>query len=138
MKVQSLQNALGLKGTSKESIHNLSIEATKSIKSKKPLKIVLFNDGVHHVLDVADIIMIQSQSNYSMFFLTNGKKILTSKTLKHWQSLITPSDLIRTHNSYIVNKYHIIQIINKTKSLILEKGCIAKISRSVGKNILNF
>jgi two-component system LytT family response regulator len=111
-------------------IDNSSIQPTR--------KVVLFHNGVHHITDIDDIIMIQSQSNYATFYLTNGCKILTSKTLKHWQETIISSSFLRTHDSFLVNKWHIKQIDFKTHRLTMSLACMAKISRRIHKDIFIF
>lgn len=52
---------------------------------------------------VKDIIRCQADSNYTIFFLLNNKKILVSKTLKEFELALENSGFIRPHNSHLVN-----------------------------------
>ncbi|MFM7661739.1 MAG: LytR/AlgR family response regulator transcription factor, partial [Bacteroidota bacterium] len=41
--------------------------------------------------------------NYTFFFLTNGKKILVSKTLKEFELLLTGHNFFRIQQSHLIN-----------------------------------
>lgn len=125
------QNDLGIKT-------DIKVVPIETSNTKPTKKVVVFHKGVHHITEIDDIIMIQAQSNYAMFYLTNGCKILTSKTLKHWQETIISSAFIRIHDSFLVNKWHIKQIDYRSHRLILSSACIAKISRNIHKDIFKF
>ena len=65
------------------------------------------------------IVMIKSDSNYSMIYLKSGQKVLTSKTLKYWEDMIqNPRHFIRCHSNCLVNKSYI-QTLDKAKKCII-------------------
>ena len=64
--------------------------------------VVPCHDGMH-ILRVADIIRCESTSNYTQFYLKAGKKLLASKTLKEYDSLLSPFGFERIHKSHLVN-----------------------------------
>ncbi len=98
-------------------------------------KIVVFHNSVHHLIAIDHIIMIQAQGNYAMIFLTNGNKILTSKTLKYWQQSIENPLMLRIHASYLIHKDHIVSINKKQHELSLTGGHIARFSRDQAKHL---
>jgi two-component system, LytTR family, response regulator len=102
-------------------------------EKKLTQKIVVYNSGIHHLIDIDDIIMIQAQSNYTMIYLANGTKMLTSKTLKYWHEFINNPKMIRFHASYLVHKDHIINIDKKQQILALTGGNLARFSRDQAK-----
>lgn len=55
-----------------------------------------------------EIIRMEGEGNYTRFFFTGNKIILTSKTMKEYQEILSRYDFIRIHKSHIVNKAHII------------------------------
>lgn len=59
-------------------------------------------EGVYLVKKI-DIIRIEAMSNYSTFYLAEGKKIVVSKTLKEFEQLLTDTFFIRINRSVIVN-----------------------------------
>lgn len=100
--------------------------------------IVIQHKGLKRIIPIHLIVMIQAQSNYTDIFLQNGEKLLTTKTLKHWQTNITSTDFIRPHASFLVNKWQIQQIDTKNQGLHMTTGCVARISRNVNKKIFEF
>jgi len=58
-------------------------------------------------LQVADIIMCQSEDNCTNFHLTGKKKILATKTLKWVEELLRDHQFFRVHDSYLINLSHI-------------------------------
>lgn len=53
------------------------------------------------------IIRCEGQSYYTTFFLTDGRKIIVSKTIKEYEILLQNTDFFRIHKSHIVNIKHI-------------------------------
>jgi two-component system LytT family response regulator len=90
------------------------------------------------VIQVKDIIMIKSDSNYSTIYIKNHHPVLTSKTLKHWCDLLNEEMFIRTHASFLINKYEIKEIITGANRIILNNNFIALISRTFLKKQLIF
>lgn len=54
-------------------------------------------------VNVADIIYCEAQSSYTVFYLKNGNKIMSSKTLKDFEELLLPHSFFRTHHSFLIN-----------------------------------
>jgi two-component system LytT family response regulator len=59
-------------------------------------------EGVY-IVDKANIIRVEAMSNYSVFILTDAKKIVVSKTLKEYESVLDASNFMRVNRSVIVN-----------------------------------
>ncbi len=55
------------------------------------------------IVEVEDISYCQSVSNYTIFFLGSGQQLVSSKTLKEYESLLPPKKFLRVHQSYLVN-----------------------------------
>lgn len=83
----------------------------------------------------SSIIMIEADSNYSTIYLDNGSKILTSKTLKHWEIIFSSAILVRIHKSYLVNKYAIESIRPMSHQVNLKCGYSAFYSRRLKRNV---
>ncbi len=82
--------------------HSTLLENIKDHKNV-PKKIVLPTNEEYHIVSPDEIIRCQSDNYYTNIFLTNGKKVLVSKTLKEYEQLLTDSGFIRTHNSHLIN-----------------------------------
>jgi two-component system LytT family response regulator len=59
-------------------------------------------EGVY-IVDKATIIRVEAMSNYSVFLLTDHKKIVVSKTLKEYELVLDDSNFMRINRSVIVN-----------------------------------
>ena len=65
------------------------------------------------------IIYCQSDGKYTEFYLTNNKKIVSSKNLGEYEQLLDDNVFFRIHNSYIVN-LNFVQNINKAAGNYVE------------------
>ena len=64
---------------------------------------LFIKSGHEHIrLEVADILLIHSDTDYTEIFIP-GHKYLTQESLKHWLSILDPQFFVQTHKSYIVN-----------------------------------
>ena len=74
-------------------------------------KIAVRNNDAIEYLNAEEILRCEADNNYTKIFLTNGKKILVSKTLKDFEQLLTPFNFIRIHQSHLINQAHIKRFI---------------------------
>lgn len=70
-------------------------------------KIVLKTSRSIHLVDLDEIIFCQSDNTYTTFFLTDGEKILVSRSMKEFEEILTPKGFFRPHTSYLVNLDHV-------------------------------
>lgn len=71
-------------------------------------KIVLKTAESIFIVKLADIIRCEADHNYTTFFLTNGKKVLVSKTLKDYDEMFCDFFFFRAHQSHLININHIV------------------------------
>ncbi|MEQ9591671.1 MAG: LytTR family DNA-binding domain-containing protein [Cyclobacteriaceae bacterium] len=74
--------------------------------AKEPNKIVLSDSANIHLIKTEDIIVCQAVGNYTHFFLVNGRELVISKTLKHYDELLQDNHFVRVHQSYLINLHH--------------------------------
>lgn len=78
----------------------LSGSGTSTNKEKK----IALNDGnIIHYIKVADIIYCKADGSYTVFYITNNRKIMVSHILKEYDDLLCDLGFIRTHHSFLVN-----------------------------------
>ena len=65
-------------------------------------------EGVH-IVDKANIIRVEAISNYSVFLLTDAKKIVVSKTLKEFEPVLDDAHFMRINRSVIVNLDYVVK-----------------------------
>lgn len=74
-------------------------------------RIVLRSQQYLQVVAFEDILYCQSDAGYTTFFLTDGRKIVVSRSIKEYEELLPETWFIRPHQSYLVNhrfidRYH--------------------------------
>ena len=60
------------------------------------------SDGLDFI-ELKNIIRCAADGNYTLFYLTNGKKIIVGKTLKEYDELLSDHNFFRTHKSHLIN-----------------------------------
>lgn len=65
------------------------------------------------LIPMSEIIFCQADGKYTNFFLLNGKKIMSSRNLGEYISILNPNCFFRIHHSYIINIRHITKISKK-------------------------
>lgn len=121
------------------------IPITPAIKGKHttltPRKemLAIHTDSHIEILRPGQILFVKAESNYSIFHLVNGTKLVASKTLGTFESFLGTHQFLRCHQSYIVN-LRAVQRISKCKSmeLTLVNEIEIPVSRRNRKSILNF
>ncbi len=72
-------------------------------------KIVLRTSESMHIVHLSQIIRLESDVNYTRFFLTGSRQLLVSKTLKEYEEMLSGSGFFRSHQSHLVNIDHILR-----------------------------
>jgi len=71
-----------------------------------------------HVINVNDIIFIEADSNYSIFYFANQERIIVSKHLKEYEDILVSRDFCRIHKSTIINLKHLINYSNRNGLIV--------------------
>jgi len=102
---------------------------TKKINSINQKLLLPTNNGLL-AADINDIIRVESNSNYSNFYLVDKPKIVVSKTLKEYEEILTPSGFFRIHLSHLIN-LHFVEYFHPglEEYVILKNGEKIEVSR---------
>ncbi len=77
-----------------------------NIEKKKETKIaVQLKDG-YSFINYNDIVCCSSDGTYTVIYLVNGSKLLSSNNLKHFTDLLPEDTFCRIHNSHLINLHH--------------------------------
>ncbi len=84
-----------------------------------------------YLINSNQVLFIKSESNYSTIYFMSSKlqKVFTSRTLKHWGIQFNSDQLIKVHNSYLINKSKIKAINRDSKTMLIEGGLEIPYSR---------
>ena len=75
-------------------------------------------------INIDDIIYLEAQNNYTVFYLKEGYKVTVSKTLKDFEELLPASIFLRIHHAYLINKNQVLKYIKGEGGQVLMKNNI--------------
>lgn len=79
----------------------------EQVQKPEPRRIALpVGDGLMFV-PLSDIVRLQSDSNYTMFYLVNRDKVLVSRTLGDYETMLAGQHFCRVHHSHLINLAHL-------------------------------
>lgn len=105
---------------------NLLLE---NIKTDKPDKIALStSDGIEFV-QIKEIIQIQAEGSYSTLKLLDQSKLVVSKNLGEFESLLEDHPFYRPHQSHLINLNHVRKVTRQGNEIIMDDGSVAFLSR---------
>jgi two-component system LytT family response regulator len=86
--------------------------------------------GGYTIVDFDDIINIEADSNYSVFYLANKERITVAKVLKEYEEILPDSKFIRVHKSSMINLDYLLEYNSKNGlELTLKNGVKIAVSR---------
>ena len=102
-------------------------------------KITIPQQNGFEVLPVETILYCKADDNYTEVYLDNNKITLVSKTLKHFEDLLSSYPFVRIHKSYLVN----IQAVTRYKkgkggSVVMVNGKELSVSAAKKKELLSY
>ena len=87
------------------------------------------HDGIT-IVKLKDISRLESDSNYTHFFLVGGEKITVPKSLKEYEKMLPSDQFFRTHQSFIVNLEYVKKYVKEDGGYILmEDGSEVLVAR---------
>ncbi len=81
------------------------------------------------IIPLHEIVMLQGDINYSLFYLQSGRKVLVPRTLKIFEELLENHNFLRIHRGYIINCDHLLRIDKYHEEAFLTNNLQASISR---------
>jgi two-component system LytT family response regulator len=105
----------------------------------KPGRLLVTARNKWILIKVSEIVFMRADSNYTIFTLKSGDRIVGSKTLKHYQEIINRLDaFIRVHQSFLINADYLLSF-DFSRGLFLE-GVVEYIpvSRSRREEVLAY
>lgn len=106
----------------------LAINAQKNIKNFNRIAIPTL-DGLSF-FNTNELIHLDADSNYTLLYFTDDRKILASRTLKEFEDQLGEEQFIRLHNSHLVNIYFISRYIKgEGGQVVLANGKVIDVSR---------
>lgn len=92
-------------------------------------RIAVANQTEIQIIPLQHINYLQSDNNYTTFYTTTKKQVISSKSIGHYENLLEPNGFMRVHNSYLINMSKVVRY-HKGKTGILELDSGIKIEIS--------
>lgn len=108
-------------------------------KGGVPQKIVLKTLERIYVVNLDEIIRCESENNYTVFFLTDGNKIMVSKSLKTYEEMLGSAGFKRVHQSHLINPSFIRHFEKQEGGyLVMSDNSKVPVSAQQKQNLLNY
>lgn len=106
--------------------------ATTPGKADDNKNLVLINHSKGFTLvDFKDIVWLEASDNYTNLYLNGQKKIVASKTLKEFESILPTQDFFRIHRSALINFSFVKEYSNhEGGEVILSDGTHVQVSKA--------
>jgi two-component system LytT family response regulator len=88
-------------------------------KAEQKIALPLMNET--RLVEVNNIIRVESKNVYSYFFIQNEERLVISKPLKFYEELLSEYGFIRIHQTHLVNKAYIKGILTKEGLFVILK-----------------
>lgn len=86
-------------------------------------------EGIH-VLAPRNILRCEADGNYTRIHTSDGERLVTARTLKDFDDLLTPHRFERVHMSHLVNLLHVRKFLNRDGGmLVLTDGTEVPVSQ---------
>ncbi len=96
----------------------------------KVSKLVIAHMEGFKVLEMADIIRLEGDGNYTNIILANSKKETSTKNLGQYEELLNDFGFFRTHQSTLVNLQHVTGFVKGGGGQVeMSDGTLVKLSR---------
>lgn len=76
------------------------------------------------VIRFDEVVCCIAESNYTKIHLADGTKIVASKTLKEFETILSRPNFFRIHHSYLIN-------LNSIKRIIKTDGCTVELPNNI-------
>jgi len=117
----------------------VKLQALKeNLENRRVLKrIVLHTSENLHLVAIPDIIRAEADSNYTRFILSDGSRIMVSRTIKEFDTLLTGSGMIRVHQSHLVNIVWVDRFVKRDGGyLLLKDKSKIPVSQNLKKQVI--
>lgn len=93
-------------------------------------------EGIH-VLAPRAILRCEADGNYTHLYISGGERLVTARTLKDFEELLTPHRFERVHMSHLVNLLHVRRFLHRDGgTLMLDDGSQVPVSQRKRQQVI--
>ena len=119
---QAIDNALNTITRKTEDSQLSVLQHNMQLNAKR--KLVLKTQESIHIVEIDDLTRCEADKNYTLFFFTNIKKILVSKTLKDFDVLLSGLTFFRAQQSHLINLNYVERYDRHDSTIIMKDGSV--------------
>ncbi len=99
-----------------------------TLRSKNEKIIIASSDGLN-IVKLSDIVRLEADDVYTLFYLVTGQRLIASKPLNNYERILEDLPFSRIHNKHLVNLMYIKRYIKgKGGSVIMEDNSEVEVS----------
>ena len=111
----------------------------QTLKKKKIEKIMLPSEDAFTVIEVADILRIEAEGNYTQVVMANNEKHVSTLAMKDFEEDLPQDFFFRIHKKHLVNSKHIKKVLRTDNGyLIMSNDEKIEIARRKKMEFLNW
>lgn len=100
-------------------------------------RIILSSMDGFEVYKIVDIIRCEANGSYTTFFITEDRKVVTSKTLNNFEKLLEDMPFVRVHSKHLVNLNFIKKYVSgRGGYIVFEDGTQVDVSERKKKDFI--
>ncbi|MEP0263765.1 LytTR family DNA-binding domain-containing protein [Dokdonia sp.] len=108
-------------------------ELLRDLTQNKNGKLLIQTTNEHVLIKIETIIKLEAEGNYTYIFLDDGRKLLASKAMKYYESLLPEVSFFKAHRSTIININYIASIYKKETIILTNSDKVHVSVRNKGK-----
>lgn len=81
------------------------------------------------LLNIRDIIRVEGENNYSVFYFSNRPRLTVSRTLKEFEEQLSVHGFCRVHQSHLINLSYVASVKTGDDIVVMQSGDHVEISR---------
>lgn len=89
--------------------------------------VIVTRHGDRH-LRTKEVLRCEADSNYTVFHLHNGERLVASYTLANYEEFLLGNEFLRIHRSHMVNVRHVTSL-DRDGRVLLRDGTVLEVSR---------
>lgn len=110
--------------TPEDTVASLRAYIHNAVSDSAKKKVAIYTSEGVSLVQIYDIVYCSSEGNYTKFYFRDNTTLLTAKTLKEYEELLTSTGFIRIHLSYLINIDHVISYNNREGGSVTLTGDI--------------
>jgi two-component system, LytTR family, response regulator len=84
-------------------------------------KLILKDSDNIYIVEIANIIRLEAEKNYTTFFLADTQQLVISKTMKEYEDILENKGFFRCHQSHLINLNYLSRIDKRDGGMLVMK-----------------